>query len=205
MATPNKYILFLKEANSDKSIWSLQLNNLEVLAGMLAAGIGIMNSLNNQTNNNIEQNTVIPPNIPRYLINIKYNYVQYYLDCDIDISSFRIVNSITEDLIPKISCGNINIGQYGLWLKSNEYFRYSLYGFRTPYFIQGIISICNYFQVDFRNYIFGFPFDAYGNQYALSGYVMSPYLEAYDAPDDDDIDDEENDNENIIESLKKDY
>ena len=88
-------------------------------------------------------------------------------------------------------------------MKGTKRFYYSLYAFQTNSFFQGVVSICNAFEVDFRNYIYGFPFDKFGNQYALDNYVMSPYQIAQDAPDLDDVEEEERDDENIIEPLAR--
>jgi len=176
------YTLFLGDTITREVLWSLQSSNLELIAGMLAAGAGIMDDTN--------------------YINDK---TQYYVDSNADVSSFRIVDSIREEDINSNLCGKLLPGQRGIWLHSGTRFYYSLYGFRTAYFFQGIISICNSFGVDFRNYIYGLPFDGEGNQYALSDYVMVPFQLVQDAPDLDDVEEEEADNENIIETLHKDW
>lgn len=233
--TPSYTIFFAEAANimpgrglspsweSGNTMWSIQIDDIELLAGMLAAGAGIMDDLNNETNFNIERSFIPPVGAPISLVNRQdeHKHVQYYLDSEADVSTFRLVNGITEDLInentygkrplgsstgdSKAISGKIEPGCYGLWMHSGKRFHYSLYTFRKASFFQGIISICNTFQVDFRNYIYGLPFDIDGNQYALGGYVMTPYQFGYDAPDLDDIEDEEADDENIIEPLKKDY
>lgn len=174
MTTKQSYIVFFKERDAELSKWSLKLNDLELVAGMLAAGPGIMDALNYERKTN------------------------YYLDSDADVSSFRLANAIPEELINDNTCGRLSEGQYGIWMHSGERFKYSMYGFRKPSFFQGIISICNGFGVDFRNYLFGIPFDGYGNQYSLNGYVMVPYQIGQDAPDLDDIEEEEASDENII-------
>lgn len=189
------YTVFFANNGDNTAIWSIKVDDIELVAGMLAGGLAIMDDVN-------------------------YNEkgVTYYIDTDVDVSDFRLVNSIREEEIPNNTCAKIlcnntvcNIlncpqsGQYGLWMNSGRRFYYSLYTFRKSSFFQGIISICNAFGVDFRNYIFGLPFDRDGNQYALSNYVMTPYQIAQDAPDLDDIDEEEKDDENIIEPLIKDY
>lgn len=176
----NSYSLWLADPNSGKIAWSVQSKDIELVAGMLAAGIGIMDDLNT------EQGT------------------QYYVDSDADVSAYRLVDSITEGLIEANTCGRLQSGQYGLWMKSYRRFYYNLYGFTKPSFFQGIVSMCNSFEVDFRNYIYGLPFDRNGKQYALSGYVMTDYRVAQDAPDLDDVEEEEQDDENIIEPLPRD-
>jgi len=188
------YTVFFANTIDITPIWSIEVNDIELVAGMLAGGLGIVNDINHETRD-----------------------ITYYIDSDADVSSFRLVNNIPEEEIPNNTCGvacNKNVcnllgcpqtGEYGLWMNSGTRFHYSLYTFRKASFFQGIISICHAFSVDFRNYLFGLPFDANGNQYALSGYVMTFDQIGQDAPDLDDIDEEEKDNENIIEPLIKDY
>jgi hypothetical protein len=174
------YKMFLGESIKEKIIWLLEVNNIELMAGMLAAGIGIMDDINSSTAN-----------------------VSYYVDSDTDVSSFRKVRDLPEDKISTESCGVLNEGEYGIWMKGTRRFYYNLYVFKTNSFFQGIISMCHAFDVDFRNYIYGYPFDSIGNQYALADYVMTPYLIAIDVPDLDDIEEEERDDENIIQPLER--
>lgn len=179
MATPTKYNIFLMERDSKTRIWDDEVNNIELLAGMLAVGMGIIDDINHN------------------------KHLVYYLDSDTDVSSFRLVSNSPEDEVRNNTIDKLNVGEYGLWIKSSERFHYNLFRFQTNYFFQGIISICNAFHVDFRNYIYGFPFDMNGNLYALSGYVMAPDQIGQDAPDLDDIDEEEASDENIIEPLAR--
>lgn len=174
------YKLFFRSTNSKTPIWELIIDDIELLAGMLAAGMGIMDDLNANTKNG-----------------------EYYIDSDADVSSFRLLADIPEELLRTYSVGQLQEGQYGIWLKGSKRFLYSLYTFRTNKFFQGTVSISNSFHVDFRNYLYGFPFDKYGNQYSLSGYVMAPNLIAVDAPDIDDIEEEEEDDENINQPLTR--
>lgn len=194
------YTVFFANTIDDIPIWSIEVDDIELVAGMLAGGLGIMDDLNYITKD-----------------------VTYYVDSDADVSRFRLITAIGEEEIPNYTCGGVlscdntqqeeicNVlgcpkpGEFGLWMNSGIRFLYSLYTFRKASFFQGIITICHAFGVDFRNYIFGLPFDVKGNQYALSGYVMTPYQIGQDAPDLDDIEEEEKDNENIIEPLVKDY
>lgn len=165
------------DSNNNKEIlWSIETDNIELIAGMMAAGAGITTDMNNS----------------------------YFVDSDADLSSFRKVKEVPEDEITKKSCGALESNEYGLWLKGYKPFHYSLYGFQTPSFFQGIVSMCNAFEVDFRNYIYGLPFDSRGNQYAFGGYVMTPYQVVQDAPDlDDDFDDNPDEDENIIQKLER--
>lgn len=174
MSSNQSYIVFFKEEKDQVPKWNIIVNDIELVAGMLAAGLGIMEELNYNTKKN------------------------YYIDSDADVSTFRLVNTISDEDLENNSNGKLSEGQYGIWMHSDKRFHYSLYGFRKASFFQGIISICSNFGVDFRNYIYGVPFDKYGNQYALSKYVMSEYQIGQDAPDLDDIEEEEAGDENII-------
>lgn len=189
------YTVFFANNIDKNPLWSMEINDIELVAGILAGSAGIIDDLNYETKG-----------------------ITYYIDSDADVSNFRLVNSIPEEEIPGNTCGKIacsngtcNVlgcpepGQYGIWMNSGKKFHYSLYAFRKASFFQGIVTICNAFGVDFRDYIFGLPFDAEGNQYALSGYVMTSYQIGQDAPDLNDVEEEEKDDENIIEPLKKDY
>ena len=176
----SRYIVFMVEAETNSILWSLQIDDIELVAGMLAAGMGIMDDLNYENKSG-----------------------RHYIDSDVDVSEFRISNDIIEDKIMINTCGVLENGEYGLWMKGNRRPYYNLYRFHTSSFFQGIITICNSFGVDFRNYIYGFPFDGHGNQYALGNYVMAQNQITQDAPDLDDIEDEERDDENIIEPLAR--
>lgn len=175
-----EYRLFFASTNSKNPIWELYVDDIELLAGMLAGGIGIMDDLNASSNS-----------------------IEYYIDSDADVSTYRLLNDVPEEMLRSSSVGRLGDNEYGIWLKGSKRFVYSLYVLKTNKFFQGIVSICNAFQVDFRNYLYGFPFDKYGNQYALSGYVMAPNLIAVDAPDIDDIEEEEEDDENINQPLTR--
>lgn len=174
------YRIYFAEATSSFPIWELYVNNIELIAGMLAAGIGIMYELNSNS-----------------------SLVQYYMDTDTDVSEFRLADNIHETRLQSVSGNKLHENEYGIWLKGRKQFVYSLYRFTSSKFFQGIVSICDTFQVDFRNYIYGFPFDKYGNQYALSNYVMAPYQIGTDTVDIDDIEEEEEYDENINEPLAR--
>lgn len=219
----SSYTISLSERNSGEIIWNYELDNIELLAGMLAAGVGIIYDLNYDiVVSNPEKecprlynecgDVCIPDSgicnlltkssefSPQILTNKKDEYI---LDSDTDVSSFRIVSEIPEDKI----VSNMKIvsddGYYGLWIRGTNKYFYSLYNFRTSRFFQGIISMCDAFQVDFRNYIYGLPFDKYGNQYALGDYVMTYSQMSEDAPDLDDIEQEEMDEYNTPEPLHR--
>lgn len=192
------YRIFLAETDSPTAIWELHFKDIELIAGMLAAGVGILSDLNSESNYNHQ---AFPDDGSRIASNSKS--MEYYLDSDADVSDFRLDSNVMEDNLSFASVGQLANGEYGIWLRSNRPFHYDLYRFSTNSFFQGIVTICNAFGVDFRNYIYGFPFDGHGNQYALSGYVMSQYQVGQDAPDIDDIEEEEAGDENINEPFAR--
>ena len=59
--------------------------------------------------------------------------------------------------------------KYGIWIArygDSDY--YDLVTFNNANeFMQGFITMCNYFQVDFRKYILGPPFDSKGIEYNI--------------------------------------
>lgn len=176
----DSYRIFFAAIGSRRVIWELYLDDIELLVGMLAVGTGIIEDLNASSTRE-----------------------RYYVDSDADVSLFRLLPDVPEDIVRSSSAGQIKPGYYGIWLKGMKRFHYSLYTFRTNSFFQGIVSMAATFNVDFRNYLYGFPFDMNGNQYALSGYIMTSDQVGVDAPDLDDIEEEEEDDENINEPLSR--
>jgi hypothetical protein len=160
--------------NIERTVWSFTTSDLELLVGMLAISAPLSYDLQNRDN------------------------INYFLDTDVDVSNFRVVRDIIEDDIFHESGGKLVDEEYGIWLRGTKRGIYDLYRFRTNSFFQGLVSICHKFQVDFRNYIYGLPFDGYGNLYTLEDYIMAPFQVVQDAPDLNDIEEEEYDNENII-------
>lgn len=49
-------------------------------------------------------------------------------------------------------------GEFGWWIYDPSVDNYKLYSFRSADFIRGIISMCNAFDVDYRDYIYDHPF-----------------------------------------------
>ena len=90
-------------------------------------------------------------------------------------------------------------------MAGSKRFYYNLFTFKTNSFFQGILTICNALNVDFRDYMYEFPFDDMGNRYTLQDYNLKIMQLAEDAIDLDDISEEERDNENLQEPLRKDY
>lgn len=163
----------------DQVKWSQNLEDEELTAGMLFAGWGILDDLNAEEK------------------------IRYTLTSNLDINKFIRQSDVTEDEVRNNMCQLLPSDNYGVWLKGTRRFVYNLYGFSTSHFLQGIISMAHAFNVDFRNYILGLPFDEKGKQYTLKDYVFLPNLIAQDAPDLNDVEEEEKDDENTIEPLAR--
>lgn len=181
------YEIIFGEKTSEIERFSVP-SDLDLIAGMIAAGVGIMEKLN-------------------------YNHAprEYYLITTADISQYRVEREITETDLSSHMKGRLQPNQRGIWMASAQRFQYDLYAFTDDAFFQGVISICNYFGVDFRDYIYGTIFDDNGKQYALEGYTMTDYQIAIVVTDsDDEIPDfystgeekEREGDENIITPLK---
>lgn len=168
--------LILKDIIAKQDIWRKKLDNEEQLVGMLAAGVGICAD-----------------------INFSQNMNQYGIDSSIDVSTYRVKHNIPEEHIIKQSHTN---KKYGLWMKSDKRFHYDLYAFDTPQFMQGIISMATACEVDFREFIYGLPFDSKNRKYLLAGYLMQGSRLAVDALESDDVEEEERDDENILNPYK---
>lgn len=68
---------------------------------------------------------------------------------------------------------------FGWWISTGNGDRdfFYLYTFRTPEFIQGFISMCDAFNVDFRDFILGNPFkinNGVRTDYNIEGYDIEP-------------------------------
>lgn len=68
----------------------------------------------------------------------------------------------------------------GIWIFNTEEDDESYWNFiqtnNMPEFMQGFITMCNAFQVDFRNYILSPPFDSNDIEYDLVGYHVAEYF-----------------------------
>jgi hypothetical protein len=174
------YLVSFRLINSDKIIWSMELDDLELVAGLLAGTMSLLQYLRE-------------PN--------------YHMTTDADVSMFRLIDNVVQDDIEQYSrvevlCNKCsNDFKYAVWMPSGSEDRYSLYGFNTSKFSQGLFSICDRFNVDYRDCIYGIPFDWSGGKYTFDGYNLVSYQVAQDAPDLNDVEEEEQDNEALIDAF----
>lgn len=173
------YKIFLYKKSSNELLWEFYHNNLEFIAGMLAVSIGVLDDINS-----------------------RLSFENYYIDSNVDVSKFRVLNHIFINFVKNYSKDVIKIG-YGIWLRSIEPLYYNLYNFFSLSFIHGMISFCISFNVDVRDYIYDLPFDSHGINYDLDHYPLNKDYKIYVTYDLDDIEEEEEDDENIIEPLKR--
>lgn len=103
----------------------------------------------------------------------------------IDIDDNPVDHMVTDEGEDIIKGGNIDADllshdRFGWWIEHAMFQdSYQLFEFDNAQFVQGFISICNAFQVDFRNYILGPPFkyDHNNNEvtyYNIQGYDIEP-------------------------------
>jgi hypothetical protein len=162
------------------TVWKVAIDDDEMLAGMTAVGVAILVDLPDGKN--------------------------YEFRTDRDLSPYRLVSNMEMEQTTINAWTRFEPGQIAVWLRGSQRYRYSLYVFPpVSTFFQGLISMCNSYQVDFRNYLLGLPFDNQGRAYTLNGYDMIPYRIAQSVKESDDVEEEEKDDENILEPLKKDY
>jgi hypothetical protein len=175
----NNLRLINSSEDLSKELWNIDVGDLEVLAGMLALGVSVLQD------------------------NDSDFFGEYYLQSDSDCSEYRVAVNIREQDIPTITKSKLESGYYFLWLVFGDY--YNLFRFKTSKFIQGLISMADSFQVDFRDYIYGFPVDSQGKKYALAGYTMVAYPLVALTFDLNDVEDEEEGNEATLGFIKSDF
>lgn len=130
-----------------------------------------------------------------------------------DMKKFLIVGYIYSDDIETVTNSyQLDKNDYHWWIKSvppspetrqSDY--YSLYRFRTPHFVQGVISMADKCAVDFRTFTRGLPWKPGGGVYSFNGYDLTNFQAQVIVEDSlsDEID--EQNNENLVEPYVKDY
>jgi len=114
----------------------------DLIVGMISGIISIISDL--------KDNIYVELKIGANRINIENKYdIEHYFREYIIVSNPKIYGSLdTYQYQPKNN-------MYGLWIKSSIYkSEYTLYQFETAEFLQGLITICDSFQIDFRDISF---------------------------------------------------
>ena len=172
--------------NTDyKIVWTKYIDNIDILAGMLAGGNAILND-------------------NKFTMGFKKLGIKIYLNESESIDDITMKFETTKDLIKYIYYYNIDknliddqriteLDDYkGLWIKNNNN-NYNLYKFTETNFIKGLIYICDLFGFNWVSYIYGKPFDSNGNMYNIPGYLENTpknVLSNINDYNDDDNDDE---------------
>lgn len=214
-------IIFAKEGFKT-SIWNFDSDQVELITGMFAAGNGILSDINyprydtlfkptGQTNSicvvDSCRNTLsglsfctldTRSTADTSVLTDKDPNAKYYFTTNFDISIFRKATYVLEDDIPERSINQLTNNEYGIWVKSDIKYQYDLYVCKTPYWYQGFLSLCESFQVNYKDYMYGLAFDAYGVLYSFNNEVYTIANTAIDVPDLNDVEEEEADNEKII-------
>jgi hypothetical protein len=124
--------------------------------------------------------------------------ISYKLHCTADLHGYKIKKHILEkDIVttPLLLRATDMI----MWIRNPEMFFYDVYCFNSADFFQGIFTVTNHLQADYRNYLYGLPLDGQGQPFELLEYgLTAPNLVASAALDLDDIEAQEEDDENII-------
>ena len=139
-----------------------EADNIEMLAGMLAAGMS----------------DALPEGA--------------YLESDTDVSEYRLIADLSQADIPYVGGDVLREGYYGIWLSHGRGFNYSLYTFKTMEFIRGVMACCAFYEYDFLSIIRGYIFDNDNMIYILQGegMLIDPYYMVLKEEDDDYSDDE---------------
>ncbi len=150
-------------------IWS----NKGIISNDYVAGtlVGARNILLDRKDNNKYDANIKDEHVSFDLLN-NQKYVMTMTD--------YILDSAKEDDIINRRIINYPMGtSLGWWIQKSSDGEYYLYMFGSSDFIQGFIDICDFFEVDFRDYILGTPF-IYNDQtkmfeyYYITGYDVEP-------------------------------
>jgi hypothetical protein len=165
--------------NTINERWRQQVDDDNVLAGMLALGVAIIGESNRTAAEEL-----------------------FVIDSNIDVSEYRRYRHVREGDIESRSSTALTDDEIGLWIKSDLFGYYSLYVFNTLSFVDGVMEMGSLFFVNVQDYIYGVPFNTFG---IFPTVFRVPTTVAEDSPDLDDVEEEWADDENILEPLKKDY
>src|SRR5690606_25548483 len=115
-------------------------NDITLLAGMAAILLPLLADLNNEAYRGQE--------ITKH----------YQLHCNISLQPFRMKRQLPE---AEISSTALRLSPDNMvqWMRNQSEFFYDAYVFTSLSFLQGIFTMCNYFAADYRNYIYGLPYD----------------------------------------------
>jgi len=127
-------------------------------------------------------------------MNESSNKEGWLLSYSVNLSSYLLAQDVRGELeVPPFTQHT-----YGIWLRTTPG-SYNCFLFDTPRFLDGLIAACQTFGSDFRNYLYGLPFNKRGKGFVIDGYRMGllSQVPAY-VGNLEDVEAEEADNENLI-------
>ena len=262
------YVIYFGDNLTSEPIWSFQVDDIEILAGMMAVAPHIISIINKQISDaeniqvqhekteltheivldtrllslenakerhsadleftpfidhrfkvdkhkkKIDKHEKISISTPDDLALYRRNgnsilKHRYWINSNPDVSHFCIKRGADYESVFRndklLSSHHIGNSHFRIWINSMSPQTYDLYHFSGSAFIQGLLSICNAFHVDFRDYIFTLPFDDKYTPYRINGYNLDGDIIGPSVKDLTDVDEEAADNDNLIEPLRKEY
>lgn len=83
--------------------------------------------------------------------------------------------------------------KYKIWLRTNSSTYLTLFTFNNETFLKGIYDVCDFYEIDIRDYMMALPYDDDGITYLPSDNLLQEEIIAYDSMDEEDSDPDEND------------
>lgn len=144
--------------NQDNNpLWTIQgpLSG-DTVAGLL---VGITTLLNDKIINYNYPHTYTVIEIVtengRGLLTIELNNIAGHI---IALMDYKLDDATKDEIIARDNNYRPLDNSFGWWIYNPLNNKYTLFSFSSPDFIQGFISACNAFSIDFRDYILGAPF-----------------------------------------------
>ena len=151
------YESFTLYQDNDDPLWTIQgpLSG-DTVAGLLV-GINLLLDvmIYNYRNTNLDNFVEIVTEGGKALLTIPLALTAHYLAA---LTDYKLNDSSREEIISRTTYERPLDNSFGWWILNLLEDKYTLYTFITVDFIQGFISACNAFGVDFRDYILGLPF-----------------------------------------------
>ncbi len=167
------YSLFYKSSQLDTLEWDIQNVSIDFIVGALASGYSILNKT--QKSN------------------------EYYFDSNINVSEYKLIDDVDSVMIPLLSQLKLNDNEFGIWMDNNEN-KFTLYKFYSDDFFNGVLTVADKLDYDYRSLFYGLPFDSKGRMYNIDIDDKLLFVKGYTMVIDiDDVDLEEAYDENIIE------
>lgn len=163
---------YMKNSNNDKIYWIIRGPlRTALIAGLMTAAHMLISEYEEKLNEKEPYDFVVSEdqfNNPRTLYSLE----------DLGYKSNLPVGE-TDEMKNELP----DKGEMGIWIYSNyndrdkkDYWKFVQVD-NMSLFMQGFISMCNAFQVDFRDYIWDLPIDSNGVQYDIPTYRIKEYLE----------------------------